>query len=54
MVDTPIGQVQVKIGRLNGEIVQAAPEYESCREVAMKKGVTLKQVYAAAQKAIGN
>ena len=54
MVDTPIGQVQIKIGRLNGEIVQAAPEYESCREVAMKKGVTLKQVYAAAQKAIGN
>ena len=32
-VDTPLGRVRVKVGRLNGEIVQASPEYE-CREIA--------------------
>ena len=53
-IDTPLGQVRVKLGRLNGEVVQAAPEYESCREVAAKAGVPLKAVYAAAQKALEN
>jgi len=52
-VETPLGQVRVKLGRLNGELVQAAPEYESCRDVAAKAGVPLKDVYAAAQKALG-
>ena len=51
-LDTSMGQVQVKLGRLNGKIVQASPEYESCRELALKKGVTLKDVYVAAQKAV--
>jgi hypothetical protein len=53
-VDTSFGQVQVKLGRLNGKIIQASPEYESCRELASKKGVTLKDVYAAAQNALEN
>ena len=53
-VDTLFGQVQVKLGRLNGKIIQASPEYESCRELASKKGVTLKDVYAAAQNALEN
>ena len=53
-VATPLGQVEVKLGRLNGEIVQASPEYESCREVAEKNNVPLKDVYAAAQKALNN
>ncbi|HJN88890.1 MAG TPA: nickel pincer cofactor biosynthesis protein LarC [Verrucomicrobiota bacterium] len=53
-VETPLGQVRVKLGRLNGEVVQAAPEYESCRKVADQAGVPLKAVYAAAQKALEN
>ena len=53
-VETPLGQVRVKLGRLNGELVQSAPEYESCREVAAKAGVPLKAVYTAAQKALEN
>ena len=51
-VETPLGQVRVKLGRLNGELVQAAPEYESCRDIAAKAAVPLKAVYAAAQKAL--
>ena len=53
-VETPLGQVRVKLGRLNGELVQAAPEYESCRDIAAKAGVPLKGVYASAQKALEN
>jgi len=53
-VETPLGQARVKLGRLNGELVQAAPEYESCRDVAAKAAVPLKAVYAAAQKALEN
>jgi uncharacterized protein (TIGR00299 family) protein len=51
-VKTPFGAVTVKLGRLDGKIVQAAPEFESCRKVAKQAGVPLKQVYEAAMKAL--
>jgi pyridinium-3,5-bisthiocarboxylic acid mononucleotide nickel chelatase len=47
-VKTAYGSVAVKIGSLNGRRVQAAPEFESCRQLADQAGVPLKQVYAAA------
>jgi len=47
-VATPHGEVKVKLGKLNGEIVQVAPEYESCRAIAAKADVPLKAVYDAA------
>ena len=50
-VKTKFGNVTVKLGTLNGETVQAAPEFESCRKLAEQKKVPLKQVYEAAQKA---
>jgi pyridinium-3,5-bisthiocarboxylic acid mononucleotide nickel chelatase len=50
-VKTPFGEVAVKLGRLDGRIVQAAPEFESCRKVAAQAGVPLKQVYEAALRA---
>jgi len=49
-VKTRFGPVTVKLGRLGGKIVQAAPEYESCRKLAAKAGVPLKNVYDAALK----
>ena len=49
-VKTQFGAVKVKLGRLNGAVVQAAPEFESCRQVAAKAKVPLKQVYSAALK----
>jgi uncharacterized protein (TIGR00299 family) protein len=49
-VETPYGQVTVKIGRLDGKTVQAAPEFESCKAVAAKANVPLKAVYEAALK----
>jgi uncharacterized protein (DUF111 family) len=50
-VKTKFGNVTVKLGELNGEIVQFAPEYESCKQVAAKAKTPLKQVYEAAVKA---
>jgi len=47
-VETGFGTVDVKVGYLDGEPVNAAPEYESCRKVAEEAGVPLKQVYREA------
>jgi uncharacterized protein (TIGR00299 family) protein len=51
-VDTPFGEVKVKLGRLEGKVVQAAPEFESCRAVAEQAGVPLKAVYEAAVRSL--
>lgn len=53
-VETAFGPVEVKIGTLDGRKVQASPEFESCRKVAEARGVTLKEVYAAAITATAN
>ena len=49
---TPYGDVTVKVGRLDGQVVQVAPEFESCRKLAEQGGVPLKAVYAAACRAV--
>jgi len=51
-VKTPFGNVAVKIGRLNGKLVQAAPEFESCKKQASRAKVPLKRIYEAALKAV--
>lgn len=50
-VKTKFGPVTVKLGKLNGKVVQAAPEFESCKKLAAQKKVPLRQVYEAASKA---
>ncbi len=47
-VETSVGPVRVKIARLNGRILNVAPEYEDCRKLAAERGVPLKQVLAEA------
>jgi pyridinium-3,5-bisthiocarboxylic acid mononucleotide nickel chelatase len=44
-VQTEWGDVTVKQGLHNGEIVQSAPEYEDCRKIAKDKNIPLKEVY---------
>jgi uncharacterized protein (TIGR00299 family) protein len=51
-VKTPLGEITVKIGRLNGKVVQAAPEFESCKKLAARAKVPLKRIYEAALKAV--
>jgi len=47
-VETAYGVVKVKIGRLDGRVVQVAPEFESCKRLAEQAQVPLKSVYEAA------
>ncbi len=47
-VDTPYGKVRVKVGRLSGNVLSAAPEFEDCRQAAERQGVAVKEVMAAA------
>jgi uncharacterized protein (TIGR00299 family) protein len=49
-VKTKFGPVTVKLGKLNGKVVQAAPEFESCKKLAAQKKVPLRQIYEAASK----
>jgi len=51
-VKTAHGEVTVKIGNLDGETVQVAPEFESCRKLAAQAGVPLKAIYQATIKSI--
>lgn len=50
-VDTSHGPVEVKRGWLGGELVQASPEFESCRSVAESAGVSVRDVHLEAQSA---
>jgi hypothetical protein len=47
-VETPFGEVRMKISRLHGSVLNATPEYEDCRRIAAQKGIALKDVLAAA------
>jgi uncharacterized protein (TIGR00299 family) protein len=50
-VKTKLGNITFKVGKLNGQIVQSAPEFESCRKIAAQKKIPVKRVYEAAIKA---
>src|SRR5262249_16048580 len=47
VVDTPYGPIAVKVGLLDGDVVNAAPEYEACRAASRKHAAPLEEVYAA-------
>jgi len=47
-VDTEWGAVRIKVGMLDGEVMNFAPEFEDCRLIAEEHGVPLKQVMQAA------
>jgi pyridinium-3,5-bisthiocarboxylic acid mononucleotide nickel chelatase len=47
-VETRYGSVPVKCGVLDGRIVQAAPEYEACKRLALAQGIPVRLVYAEA------
>ncbi|MGB2621251.1 MAG: nickel pincer cofactor biosynthesis protein LarC [Candidatus Acidiferrum sp.] len=49
-VPTSLGEVRVKISRVNGHIRHATPEYEDCRKLAVEKNVPLQSVIAEAMR----
>ncbi|HPH96798.1 MAG TPA: nickel pincer cofactor biosynthesis protein LarC [Anaerolineaceae bacterium] len=47
-VETPYGVVPVKLKKLNGQVVQATPEFDNCVQLAQKAGVPVARVLSAA------
>jgi uncharacterized protein (DUF111 family) len=50
-VRTEFGEVAVKIGSRGSEVLQVAPEYESCRALAERSGAPLRLIYEQAVQA---
>ena len=50
-VETEFGRIAVKVGRMSGRVSSATPEYEECREAALRAGVALRVVQDAARAA---
>jgi uncharacterized protein (TIGR00299 family) protein len=44
-VSTPLGEARVKLKRLPGEPPRAAPEYDDCRDLALRSGLPLAEVF---------
>jgi uncharacterized protein (DUF111 family) len=49
-VETPYGQINIKIGKYEGKIMTASPEYEDCKRAAIKYKVPIKIVYDCTKK----
>ena len=47
-VKTAFGAVEVKLGRLDGRVVSASPEFESCKRAAAKTKAPVRRVITAA------
>jgi pyridinium-3,5-bisthiocarboxylic acid mononucleotide nickel chelatase len=50
-VETPLGEIRFKVARRDGQVVNAAPEFEDCARAAAERGVPIKDVQARAIKA---
>lgn len=50
-VNTPFGEITVKVGRRGEAIVNIAPEYDDCRAAAARYQIPIHQVYNAAHRA---
>jgi uncharacterized protein (TIGR00299 family) protein len=50
-VTTPYGPIRMKIARRHGRIVNTAPEFDDCATLAVRAGVPVKEVLAAASHA---
>lgn len=50
-VETEYGTIPVKIAADGATVLNVAPEFEACRAIAVRRGIPLKHVLAAAQRA---
>lgn len=53
-VSTELGDVTVKIGSYQGQMMQWAPEYEECKQLAQQHRLPLKTVYDIVRRAHSN
>ena len=50
VLDTRYGKVRFKLAKWQGRVVNLSPEYEDCKRLALKKGISLKEVFEEAKK----
>jgi|YNPNPStandDraft_1061719.scaffolds.fasta_scaffold00209_13 uncharacterized protein (TIGR00299 family) protein len=48
VAETPWGPVRIKVSHAGGEVLNALPEYQDCREIATRTGLPIKEVYQEA------
>ncbi len=48
MLDTPHGQIRVKLKLHEGKIIAAMPEYEDCRRIAEQSSLPVREIYEQA------
>ena len=53
-IETPWGDVSVKVSFLDGQVRDASPEYEDCRTLAIESGVPIRKVMDFARDAMLN
>ncbi|MDD5167410.1 MAG: nickel pincer cofactor biosynthesis protein LarC [Syntrophales bacterium] len=53
-VETRYGRVSVKKGYLGGRMIKSKPEYEDCKKLAKRKGLSMKEIYDAFRAAEGS
>jgi len=51
---TSLGEVKVKLGVLNGRVMNFSPEYEDCKKIASEKGLSLRKVYDTVRKEVSS
>lgn len=51
-VKTEFGEIPVKLGFLDGERIQAAPEFDACKSKAIQAGVPLRTIFDAALRSL--
>ncbi len=52
-VETPLGAIRFKVARRDGEVVNAAPEFDDCTRIAAAHGRTVKDIQALAVRCYG-
>jgi len=51
-VQTPLGEVTIKLAIKDNEVIKYSPEFEECKKIAIKENIPLKQVYEIIMKNI--
>ena len=49
-IKTKIGEAEVKLAYLKDELMNVAPEFESCEKLAKKTGIPVKEIYDTVKK----
>lgn len=51
-INTEFGDIVVKLGFLNNELIKATPEYEDCKKIAISENLSINRVYSKINTAI--